>query len=80
MERFINIHMNEENYRNRFVSQILQYLIDKSRSVYSRPCLTLVFRKKFNLPDNNSAMLHTILQVLKSKLHFLQKALNGRNK
>lgn len=60
MEGFINIHMNEENYRNRFVLQTLQYLIDKSWSVYPRSCLTLVFRNKFDLPDDNSATLHKI--------------------
>lgn len=42
MKRFINIHMNEENYRNRFVLQTLQYVIDKSWSAYSRSCLTHV--------------------------------------
>lgn len=39
-----------------------------------------VFRNKFNLPDNNSSRLYTVLQILKSKLHFPYKALNGRNK
>lgn len=80
MERFINIHMNEENSRNRFWFQTLWYLIDELWSVYPRSCLSLVFRSKFNLPDDNSALLHTILQIPKSKLHFLWKALNSRNK